>query len=359
MTDIESRVAESLRADAERVPYPSGLAGRAIARAGVLRRRRRIASVAAILTVLGVSFPAALQLQAGRPDPAPAPLAAPQISAPTQATTLPAVTVRAAATLPSAVGSDPRLLHFDVDQTALHATVSTWISSPDVEGYVAESATGEPRTKIFLGRAADRLEAARVMPIGPPDRGLTPRPRSRSAAPESVMVDGRAATIERQPGIGSAVPPSWVLRWQPVAGLYALAQTYGGNRDAALAVPSALRLDRSQRCVTPFGGVDRSGLTTCKTSIRADRPGWTGSELKWADGRSIWAWDEPAKSFQPNTTAAGRDARWRDKDMPGLWFADLQGAQVLINAASQEQAGTVAAALTFATDLTSPSSWPQ
>src|SRR5262245_50916422 len=126
MTDFESRIADSLQARADRRIETDRLRAGAVTRAGRLRWRRRV------VTSLGAATVAALILTAVLVRPAPSP------DGPAQQTTLPtAVGVSGAADNPGAIGTDPAILHFDVDLEPLDAaglavTSTEWIS---VSGY--------------------------------------------------------------------------------------------------------------------------------------------------------------------------------------------------------------------------------
>jgi hypothetical protein len=344
VSDIETRVAASLHADAERIAAPSGMVTRAVTRAGVIRRRRRMAGAAVLVAAIAgtIAWP---RLFAAGPHPPELP-AAPSAVAPAAA----------------AFGTDPRVLHFDMDLGALRPVITEWISAEGYEGFVAADASGRPRAEIYLGRDPSVLGRARTAPMWFRDRTGRDTPLLEPGTPEPVTVDGRPARLERQEATGGGTSVR-VLHWQPRPGLYALAQTYGDDRDAPFTVAGALRLDRARTCAVPLRSAVPAGprQVGCRLAMRVRPAGFVHSETRWAGpggAVSIWAEDAEPGAVTPNTSVGGRPAVWPVGDPAGLWIPRYDGVQVVVQGADERRARAIAGGLTVATDLTRPSTWP-
>src|SRR5688572_27659540 len=114
MTDLERRIADALRHRHDPDVHIDTLTRHAMVAGRARRRRTVVAAVAAVVTLVGVGI--GVGVAAGRPDHDDAP-AVPREE---QNTNLPSDRVSpTAADRPSAVGTDPGVLHFDLDGSAL------------------------------------------------------------------------------------------------------------------------------------------------------------------------------------------------------------------------------------------------
>jgi len=419
MIDIEAKVADSLRAEADQTITGQGLRNRAIARAATIRRRRRAIAVvagvglAAVLTAGVVAAPRLIPAGEGRNLDGVAEgriPATPKTRGPASApgpTTLPEITgVATAGEQPTIVGTEPGVLHFDVNVAALDARVaevSEWVPGQGYESVAfTAGASSAPVADVFLSPSISRLNTVRTPPG---DHGIgaegTTIPLYDEGPEEPTTVHGRPGTVQKttangrspldvRPDLGLSGewnfskdlgPVSWVLRWQPVDGLHAVVQVRNGDRALAYAVADALRLDHAQRCVTPLRlTAVPAGATVkdCRTAVRrtpvAGRGVWVESTvtLEVPGTRPIVVSAEAkqglhphdAAQFKANRTVAGHPAQWRD-DHPGspdsewwLWVPDFGTASMGIRGAAEADALLVAGGANVAADLAHPETWP-
>jgi hypothetical protein len=392
---MESRVAAAMRARAESSTPPRELGGRVRDRAVRLRRRRRVAgALAGAAAVVAVSagltaVPSHLFTVDGR-GAAPAAPAAPVVpdrsSGPTSLPGLPALP--GAAQDPAAVGTDPRVLHFDVYLDAIGASASDWTSGVGYEQFVVPYDPAGRAIEVLIGRDPAVLEERRARPgfsVRGPDgsRGTTETPAG------TVQVGDRTATLHREVGPGGEVLGNqavagavqrsgvgWILRWQPVDGLYAVAQVVGASdadRETVRTVAGALRLDQAQRCATPLRLATLPAdavLGSCRTSVtRAPSTAgvWRLSALDYtrADGTTTTLWTEvkPKRAahdlaqFQANHTINGAAAQWREADPRGLWLLEYGPAEVFVSGTSEVESVALVQGMTFAPDLADPGTW--
>jgi hypothetical protein len=307
----------------------------------------------------------------GADPPVEPPAPPPRRSGPT---TLPgAVGASGAVDSPTAVGTDAGVIHFDLDLNALDvAATSEWTSAPGYEGVLVRSRNGRPQIEVLLGREPGRLDevAGASMSVAEPRQ---PRPDP----PTATTVDGRAATLVRYGWAHKREASRWVLRWQPVDGLYAQVLVFQPEPAAANLAARALRLDVAQRCAVPLR-VDAAPagapLTTCMTALRREptptRGIWMHSMLTFttASGGDIGVWAEEdltrggkdSSQFVPNLTVAGRPAQWRTADPRGLWLLGFEPAgELFISGASKEESIRVAAGVSVVGDLADPLTWPE
>jgi hypothetical protein len=382
---METRVATALRARAEASAPTGDLSRRVHHRAVGLRRRRRIAGAlagAAAVVAVSTGLPAVsdhMFTVDGRG-------AAPAVPAVPEPTTLPALPALAgAAADPAAVGTDPRVLHFDVYLDPIGATGSDWTSGPGYERFVTPYEQSGRAIEVLIGRDPAVLEERRARPgwnarVDGGDRGTTETPAG------TVRVGDRPATLHRETGVtglqgnrevtgavqGSGV--GWVLRWQPVDGLYAVAQVVNATEADSVTVGTvagALRLDQAQRCATPLRPATMPTVTTCRTSVTRVPTGTTGvwrlSSLEFAraDGTTGTLWTEvkPQRAahdlaqFQATHTINGAPAQWRTAGPRGLWILEYGPAEVFISGTTDAEAVALALGLTFAPDLTDAGTW--
>jgi hypothetical protein len=403
VTDLETRIADSMRARADTAAPTGGMHERVLDRATGLRRRRRVfggmagAAVVAVAVAGVAAVPGILQRGDGGSPPAattPAretPAKPPRSPGPT---TLPELTgVAAAAENPAGVGTDPLALHFDVYLASFNATASVWTSAPGYEGFATPYGKDGEFIEALIGRDPAVLEAKR----NPPGAAFlmsdgTFVPRFTESPVATVSIAGRAATLYQVVGKGGEVQPptgsmsgllwredrpAWVLRWQPADGLHAIVQVYGYDRGAAATVAGALRLDHAQRCSTPLrlatapaGGT----LAVCRTSVRqtpvANSGVWLSSSLDFAlaDGTtaSVSTEVQPDRvahdlaQFNPRHTINGARAAWLDAEPRGLWLLEYghAPAEVFVSGLSEAESVQVVTGLAFSQDLATPASWP-
>lgn len=405
MIDIESRVAESLRARADRaVPASGGLRAGAVARARTIRRRRVAAGSAGVLVAVATAGVLAVPSllagevgQSGSPGAAgPAPMQAVTTSGPT---TLPELAeVPGAAEQPGSVGTDPAVLHFDAYLEQLGAEESQWRSGPGYEGVTGSAASGQPRWDLYIGSDADTLDRNRPWPghVLLYADGDT-MPLYDEGEPRQTTVDDRPATIQKvtqsdldELGPPDTLPPAtriaslegfgakgptWVLRWQPVDGLHAIVQVRGDDRELAFEVAGALRLDRAQRCAMPLrlaaipAGAEWTGCRTALAHGPAGGVTWvrSGIELTGPGDDEVLVYAEDAARADhpgdadvvPNRTVAGHPAWWSTEAPAGLYVPELGPAAVFVEGADEATATQLIEDLTVASDLTQPDSWPR
>jgi hypothetical protein len=422
---MEAKVAASLRADAEQLVSSAGLHEGALARAWAIRRRRQVWRTGAgtgLATVLaaGVLVAPRLLLGAGSATslgPSPStPAASAPASLPASApgpTTLPELPgAPTAASQPGIVGTDPGVLHFDVNLAALAGTASQWTPHQGFEAVALTTGSGDPHTyissplvEIFVGPDPAKLEAGRT----PPGDYVESNDGLRDLMYEEgqqqpTTVNGQPGTIQRVETMGYVVksvhvkpsqpdaPESsatnvyfsrlrgyltWVLRWQPREGLYAIVEARTADPALAYRAAAALRLDHAQRCTVPAHLTDvpaGTKLTGCQTLVRtapvAGHGVWVTSSvtLQLPDRTSAVVWlDEASRTrapidvaqFQSNCTVAGHPAQWRSTETPiGLWVLNFGAAEVFVSGVGKDMALRLAGGLRIAADLSHPGTWP-
>jgi hypothetical protein len=158
---------------------------------------------------------------------------------------LPPADAPGAAANPAAVGTDPSVLHFDVDLTGTLATGAYWSVRDGVESVRLWTADFDHFNHEYrLSTDLTRLDA---MFLG---NGSEP------AKTQPLKVGGRHATARFWPEQVSSNKkpdvPTWTVDWQPVDGLWARASVHTVDVDGAIRAAEALILSRSQRCVAPL-----------------------------------------------------------------------------------------------------------
>jgi hypothetical protein len=250
------------------------------------RRRRRLSAAAAVLAVLGLTATGAVLRPAGAPPDRAVSPAAPQLAVPRPPRVEPAVT---AADDPTVLGTDPTRFHLDLtavtDWTAL-----AWAARPGHEELtLSREQAGEVRIEV------DR----------DPNGLLT-----RAGPSWDTTVGGR-------PARAVSTEDSYLVRWQPVPGIWAQVEAMGDDSaDPALAVAGQLRLDRVYRCAVPFrlALTGSFRLNKCTTYFARD-PGSDG----WTEAGGVW-FSEGDSEFQvavgradpsvvPNDQVDGRPVR--------------------------------------------------
>jgi len=274
-TDLEQVLAASLRdrADAGSPIDPVPVMRSAVARGQRLRRRRRVAGglvAAAVVAAAGVYGVAATQR--GAPVAGPRPGASVRGSAPASVdlALLPAAATASALARPELVGTDPRVVHFSVDEMAAASWLSRWhvtaayesadIQREDYQAYVAVS-----RDAAALPPAESFLRAFGAVTDPPVDVRVGDRP--------ATLTVGRLRPTARR-GPASPDPTAiWSLVWQPAAGLWANVQVQTTSLDRALQVAGLVRFDRAKRCALPFRLETPAGsaVAECAVTLSADR----------------------------------------------------------------------------------------
>jgi hypothetical protein len=343
MMDLEPRVAQSLAARADRPVEVDRLRAGAIRRARGIRRRRRqlVAAGLAFIALLGVASVRAAA-PVGRPLPSQRP----------EPTTLPsAVGVAPAIERPVDIGTDPALLHFDLDLGGLNADITEWVSANGYERAIIYSAA---IGQVYIAHTLAALPAV------DPTAGRV----------EQTTVDGRPAALRRIPDSGGGV--TWDLRWEPAAGVQAAVFAGGDDPAYAVKVAGTLRLDRAQRCVAPIHLSEMPpGATWIECRIQIAREGAIHSALvlRTIGGHQVQIWLVPtglSTGFTPNRTVAGRPAEWRDTDTRGLWMPEFGPVDVFISGVepdtaewlTEQDAAWLVERIQVVADASEPGTWP-
>jgi len=400
--EIETRVVESMQARAEAARPTGSLHERVISRAAGVRRRRRVLggiAVAAVVVGAVAALPATpLFNERGRALDG----AATQTKTPAKParspgpTTLPEILgVPTANERPAAIGTDPLTLHFDVYLASINVTASVWTSGPgyekvatpyDKDGRFVEAVIGTDPAVIDGRRMA--VGNAWLNPDG------TMKPAFTETPVATLTVDGKPATLfsvtndpldrSTRPAGASGVTMAnpvhqldgFVLRWQPADGIHALVQSRGYGQSLVEKVAGAMRLDHTQRCVTPLRFTPPAGgtLTLCRTSIGARPAGtagvWLDSLFEYAmpGGTTARVWTElkpdrvahDLNQFQSTHTINGAKAQWRTEDPAGLWLLSYgpAPAEVFISGLGEAESVALVQGLTFGPDLADITTWP-
>ncbi|GAB3854192.1 hypothetical protein ACFPIJ_61260 [Dactylosporangium cerinum] len=226
-TDLDRRLAATLRDRAGGDVDPAPIVARARHRGGRLRIRRRVlaGTAAGCAVVLAAVALVRVEPRSHTPAVPPTTLALPV------APGLPSALQR-----PGAVGADPGVVHFSADQVIGDAEYATWRA-----GRGTESLEIPDKARVLLATDVAALDAAG---LHLPSAGQ-PRP------PVDVLVGDRPGTAwsDAAPTGGGTL---WTVRWQPAGGLWAQLDLYTGKRGEATAAAARVRFDAAHRCVVPF-----------------------------------------------------------------------------------------------------------
>ncbi|MGC4867905.1 hypothetical protein ACLQ3B_21020 [Micromonospora sp. DT53] len=348
MTDLDQRIISTLREHADGQVDIGRLTTAAVAR-GRARRVRRRAAVGG--TALGVAAVLGLGVAGGGGLPVEVPWtgAKPAVRSATPAA---APGVPGALARPDLVGKDPGLLHFGVDPA--RARYLSWRSADGLESAQLELGGSAP-VSFHLARSAGvaeevHLESDRLIPavaIPPYDGELT----------RFSMADG--------------VDPIWVLRWQPLPGLFARLRTVAPTDAALQAARSALRLDVAHRCSAPMrltalpAGAWSAGCKVTVTdlpdaldvSLIVDGRGDRSMEVRLQYPHSI-----VGDRQEPNATAAGRPVYVYPQGEK-MELLDIAKAHVTAgwglpqSGFTEEDAATVLGGVQVAEHLDRPATW--
>jgi hypothetical protein len=379
MTDIEMLLRDTLHADAEVVAPPADLPERALTRAAHLKRRRRAtgAVAAAAVAVLGVSVAVPLL---GPTPPSPDHVA-------------------------SEIGTDPGMLHFDVDSVAMKGSVQYVGTGPGYEMILVyrkpHRGNPEPVIRIYLATSTAAMAKAREDGWwASPDFYVT-----EEWSKASVTVAGKPGTIERQKAKQNTQPQNtqWVIRWEPEPGVQGVLVAHGDDREAALAAVDAVLLDGTRPCLLQFRLTDlppgwkqtscrfvyvsgpRKNPATAATwqkdsaTLRVDaglKLGWTSEKPDIVvDGAGGEWWATTQLPGRPSADpSGGPSADPSDRPLPDpsaerqpaklptggvLIFPDLHGGNLTIEGVDKAAAFDVARNIDFAEDPDDAETWPR
>jgi hypothetical protein len=384
--DLEKSIAATLHTRADRPVDTDALLAAATGRARVIGTRRKllvVGAVAAVVAVTGTAVATAPDLFAGRAARPAAPSQSPSTEAPVpgltppppggyQVPSLPLATgVAGAAARPDLVGTDPAVLHFDLDSAAAGAYAVEWTSGEGHEAVDIQRPKG--RLHLDLGPDLAKLDGlsrdggfSDIWDTGIRSGGGNPVAQPR----QSASVGGLPGTLDETRYFdGTSV---WVLRWQPVKGLWARVEG-SGKRDDVMAfaeqVPAGLA--RSRRCVVPVEiGKLPAGLrwTGCGVLFSGANPAVpdatiltfssvNGPAVSVATGRGMVSPDNRAT----NRTVAGHRAWW----LSGTLTVDYgDGKSIMIDSrpravtAFEQTAVHLAEALQPRGEPHQPAGWP-
>jgi hypothetical protein len=253
--DLDERITATLQAHAEGRIDTDGLVRQARANGGRLKRRRR---ALAVLGTAVVSAVVAVTTLSG-PVPRPVPLALPAASE-----------QPGAAARPELVGTDPTTLHFTAADLTAGAALVTWAAG---DGAESVEVRGDAMTALFvLARTEKELESDQRT-LGASGDPVTTYDVRVGDRPGTAWVDGL-------PG-GAGI---WTVRWPPADGLWAKLESFAHTREQAIAATAMVRLDASQRCVTPFGLADvPGGMRILSCSVNLGDRGFEEGTLRVGD----------------------------------------------------------------------------
>ncbi|MEV6629201.1 hypothetical protein AB0M54_00425 [Actinoplanes sp. NPDC051470] len=348
MTDIENKLRDTLHADAGEVPVPGDLTGRAVLRAGRIRRNRRIAAAAGTaVMVLG----ALLAVPLLRPPAAP----------PHQAA--------------GPLGGD---VHFDIDEKAAGAEVDYVYTGQGVELLSMSLSRAETTLSVYLSDNQAALEKALAGDEIGRSKYVTPVP---GTSDQPATVGGRPATLRRW--TDPAESGGYLLRWRLKDGRYGLVLSAGTDIGAPIAAAEAVIPDGTRECRVAFrASYIPAGYeyVSCNFSFTGNPPRTVRSKVIWRkDGKDLVVVADagmPARREEPNITVAGGPAYWasvakpsppRQPGDPGLrrlsqdllMVPDLAGYSVSVVGAAQPDAIGIVEGLTFGGKPLEPGTWPR
>jgi hypothetical protein len=225
---------------------------------------------------------------------------------------------------PALIGTDPGVVHLNVDAWAAGSWRSTWHSTGTYESANIQRGDFQAYAAVSRDRAAlPPSESFSAMY----ERMASVLPRS---APSDVVIGGRPGTVTnrsivrlREPGPTTAADPRlWSLVWQPADGFWATVEVQTGSLDEALRAAGQVRFDRATRCAVPFRvGELPSGTTlrSCRVSLVADQGGVFGdAQLDYGNGTDrmqlIGAFAPPGSAEGGYTLQAGPNRAYPDPD---------------------------------------------
>jgi hypothetical protein len=240
------------------------------------------------------------------PPVASSPSSAPQGSAASVPRSLrpPRTNARSAAADPAVVGANPGLFHFDVEPSAVPATLTQaqWTSLPGLERLILDAApavTGNPTQASHIELQVSRDKANLDQFSGP---GRAVQVRSR---PGTVVSEGAGASQGSQ------------LLWEPLTGVWAIARV-PGDEAAAVRFAETVTFDHVLRCAVPFRLTtvpEGTVLEAC--TFVADETGVTGRATVGKGDASVTVSVGPRTAQAPTTTINGRPATVREQPGDG------------------------------------------
>lgn len=349
MSDIEARVSDTLTRRAQRPVEVERLRTNAIRRATAIRRRRMAVGAATMMVaVLGAT---------GLLRPTP--------QAIVPVTTLPLETAAAQ----GRVGSDPALLHFDIDLSVLEglATSTEWVSGIGYEAVHIYRDDDQRWVDVTFDRAdssrTTRLQAKLTSPLT--DTG------------QHLVMAGRPAQLQE---ITYQSSTAWLLRWQPAPDVFGAVIVTNRDDQLAVQVARAVRLDRVQRCVMPLRLIElpaNARWHECQTRVRSSPPGWiySGLTVQRDDAKPIFIWADGrrgadhAASFKADQMIGRYPAQWLTggPSGTGLWIPDFGPIDLFITTVNpndspwltQDDARWLAQRLEPSQNTSDPASWPR
>ena len=140
---------------------------------------------------------------------------------------------------PDLVGTTPAVVHFTVDRLLTGAEHATWTAGRGIESVELR---GRIAARVMLARGTAALDGAQqtLSSAGQPQE------------PIGVRVNGRPGNAWSDPAPSPGGPALWVVRWQPVDGLWAQLDMHAESMDAAIDAASQVRFDEAHRCAVPF-----------------------------------------------------------------------------------------------------------
>jgi hypothetical protein len=297
--------------------------------------------------------------------------------------------VPGAAEQPSAVGTNPRLMHFSVPTAAWPVGEVSY--STDV-GAGAETIRAGGGLTVTVSRSRGPAEetAKSVSGVSMIPRGSS-SPISPHVTSTPTTVDGHPATLHAATFPDGKFPYFGVL-WQPVDGLWVgmFAATENGEQELWTDV-AALRLDRAQRIVVPFQLTwipANARLLGVQAGVSTDQP-YALSSASWGGDHgntvtlSVGATSRPVTSPsspdgpavgypsgppQHNRTVAGHNVLWTERrclppqTVCGGSFTsdDYDGAPLDLTVTGYDEATAtqILTGLAISKNLKDPLTWP-
>jgi hypothetical protein len=292
-----------------------------------------------------------------------------------------AVGVPGVADRPTALGSDPLLIHFGLDSSAWPLGEATYESRNGTESVQASALNVTvSRSKAVARDAADLSGFERVISVDPRRPDGTPTPVAHQSATAPTTVDGRPATLFSLT-FADGKYPYYGLLWQPVDGVWIglSSQTEIGVAELWSDV-DALDLHRAHQVRLPFrlsrlpvgaklldctAGVPAAGEPYAVSMLTVgDAHGWAGIQVGSPASYSV---QPPSRSGPPapdeslpapNRTVAGHPVLWTGET---LLTNDWNGVPLNVGVGDgygQAEATEILAGLKLSADLTDPSTWP-
>ncbi|MEV6302323.1 hypothetical protein AB0M02_23105 [Actinoplanes sp. NPDC051861] len=262
-TDLDQRLAATLRAHAGGETDPAPIVERARQRGRRIKIRRRGGVIGAAVAV--VSAAALLWQPATAPVPKPDGILAPA-----------ATGESGAATRPDLVGADPWTLHFDPGALVAGARHVEWTAGSGIEDVKYWGPAGSGR--LLLTRDADRLDSIKQV--------LSSSAIEFEKHPVNVRIGGRTGTVWSEPN--TPAEDLWFVRWQPIDGVWARLETYAMDGADAADLAGRVRFDSARRCTVPFELTELpagSSITSCSVTLAASSERFSEGTLVVGDGK--------------------------------------------------------------------------